>query len=734
MSCDIKYDKIIFTVQKVSRFGPNTFENYVFIGITDDIMLGILNKIENRLNIKREEVLLLKQRYPNYYLEWIEIVKKKMKIKFIPALIQIDDSINDIRKKIFVFLSDPETKTYILPENQELWLKKKDGSFKILGYHYLGFNINPHINDDYKSYEKLMKDAVKDISENNMVIYDILNEDSYVKNIIYLSDAIDEDRYLKQQKVNITKDMINIYFKKYWPYVNLSYDIQDVKNNYLIIKDYFLRENYIFNLIDNIPIDDKTFLPFNIILVQLSINKGNKLLEDEDHDDDNKYIELFPIFDYIREDKIDENTPFIKYYEDILESPFSIISKKAIDNNMLYKKKLKEWIGVKEEPKRNNAITIKRYLKDYNNEHRYSSISLFKSGKIDFSVSFPNELNATFLDVELAVKNCKVLIEDINKNRITKKVDEKDKITPPDLDFKNNNIILKNNTQIIYMNIMIPLRLNKGIDFSKLQEFSKKFPYFIVDNPKNILKKNDLEQNCIRFKYKRVSSFANMNDILLDIDILKQKYDKDLLFIIKTLEKKYQKNIDEIKGYLIEWEKKFSSLRTSKIDSKYKSGITITITNENIFIQGITKVYQIPLLYNFFVNFLTLFFDIDTFLKDKDFKKIFMDKNLKTDVKEYDAYETYEVNNNALAAIDHIDLDYDLDDIDDIADYVDETLEDEVIISPSQHIVGLASDADLDPNIKLSCDDAVPVKDTCEDFCNDKNYFLRRLQRCQRRR
>ena len=729
MSCDIKYDKIIFTVQKVSRFGPNTYENYVFIGITDDIMLGILNKIEKRLNIKREEVLLLKQRYLNYYLEWIDIVKKKMKIKFIPALIQIDDSINDIRKKIFVFLSNPDTKTYILPENQELWLKKKDGSFKILGYHYVGFNIYPHINDDYKSYEKLMKDTVKDISENNMVIYDILNEDSYIKNIIYLSDAVDEEMYLKQQKINITKELINLYFKKYWTYVNLSYDIQDVKNNYLIIKDYFLRENYIFNLIDNIPIDNKTFLPFNIILVQLSINKGNKLLEDEDHDDDNKYIELFPIFDYIREDKIDEDTPFIKYYEDILESPFSIISKEAIDNNRLYKKKLKEWIGIKEEPKRNNTITIKRYLKHYNQEPRYSSISLFKSGKIDFSVSFPNDLSATFSDVELAVKNCKVLIEDINKNRITKKIDEKDKITPPDLDFKNNTIILKSNTQIIYMNIMIPLKLNKGIDFNKLHEFSKKFSYFIVDNPKNILKKDNLEQNCIRFKYKRVSSFANMNDILLDIDILKQKYDKDLLFIIKTLEKKYQKNVDEIKGYLIEWEKKFSSLRTSKIDSKYKSGITITITNENIFIQGITKVYQIPLLYNFFVNFITLFLEIDTFMKDKDFKKIFIDKNLKTDEKKYETYETYEINNSALAEIDNVDLDYELDDIDDIADYVDETLEDEDILSPSQHIVGLASDTEIEPNIKLSCDDPIPVKDTCEDFCNDKNYFLRRLQR-----
>ena len=36
---------------------------------------------------------------------------------------------------------------------------------------------------------------------------------------------------------------------------------------------------------------------------------------------------------------------------------------------------------------------------------------------------------------------------------------------------------------------------------------------------------------------------------------------------------------------------------------------------------------------------------------------------------------------------------------------------------------------EIDPNIKLSCEDPLPELDTCKDLCNDRSYFLRRLQR-----
>ena len=69
------------------------------------------------------------------------------------------------------------------------------------------------------------------------------------------------------------------------------------------------------------------------------------------------------------------------------------------------------------------------------------------------------------------------------------------------------------------------LNLTVSLDFKKLYEFAMKFPYFIVESPKNILKtdKNNKEETSLKLRYKRISGFVNMNDILLDIDKLKEK-------------------------------------------------------------------------------------------------------------------------------------------------------------------------------------------------------------------
>ena len=49
MSCNIYYDDLIFSIQKVSNF--NTKEYYVFIGERDNNILQILKKLEDRKNI-----------------------------------------------------------------------------------------------------------------------------------------------------------------------------------------------------------------------------------------------------------------------------------------------------------------------------------------------------------------------------------------------------------------------------------------------------------------------------------------------------------------------------------------------------------------------------------------------------------------------------------------------------------------------------------------------------------
>ena len=723
MLCNLQYDNIIFNIHKISRIDQ---EYYVFIGNVEENIYNILKKIENRKNIIKEEVKILIENYKDYYINWIKIVKQKIKIKFIPIKIQIDDSLSDIRKKIFTFCSEPEKKIYYLPENQEIFFKKNNNDLEVYGYTYYNSKnktkiaFPPHftkkINDTINLNESYIK---KNTSENIILIYEIFDELKLKDTTIYFSDAIDEQKYILSKSTNIN----NNYFKTYWPFVNLSYNLTEIKNMYILLKEYYTKENYIHELMLKMQNNsNKRFGSCNILTVVLASK------EDEEEKKKENIVDLYPIFDYLREKVLDEKIPFIKYYENMLDMPFSLISKKAIDDKLISKDILKRWIGnVDESRKMEEEIIIKRHLKNYDNQPRYISLMIGKYGKVNINISFLNSNHATFEDVQLGIKECKKIIENINKNRIIKKTGEKEKIETLDLDLINNKIQLKNNTKIVYMNIIIPLNLGVSLDFKKLGEFSKKFPYFLTEVPKDSYITDQKQENSIIFKYKRVSAFANMNDILLEIDKLKQKYDKDSSFIIKALEKKFQKSVDEIKLYLIEWEKKYSLTKSVKIASELKTGIRVSITDHNILISGITKTYQIPLIYRFFVTFLTLFINYDNL--NKDFKKIILSKNNKSV-----QYNQYEYNNNVKLDINKIyEEDYDIDDdyfLDDDIENIKNMYETTSKLNISkQNIIGMAEDIDIDPNLKLKCNDVLLEKDTCTDFCNDKNYFLRRLQR-----
>lgn len=743
MTCNINYEKIIFSVFKKSRIDN---EYYVFLGNIEKNIKNILDKLEKRQSILRDEVLILKNNFPNDYMSWVNIVKNKIKIKFLPYKINIDDTIGDIRKKIFIYLSNYDKKKFILPENQELWLEKKNGGYEIIGYFYENektkekenfipqvyekFNLKINENSFKNNFNK--NNLKKNTSENNILIIDIINENKYINNIIFISDAKEEEEYLKSKKIIITEKLINNYFKKYWPYVNLSYNIEETKNNYLIMKDYLDKEDFIFNIINNIQINKNQFGICN--LLNIVINIGDKT--------EKEYLDLFQIFDYLRENQLGTKVPYIEYAEESFDVPFSLISKKAVDEGKIDKDTLIKWLDVnnKEDSRKTNGIQIKKFSKEYNNKPKYYSLLITKYGMIQINIGYTAENNATFSDVEYTINDCKKFIEDINKNRIIKKIDEKSKIDLPEFKYTNGDIKLNNVTHIKYMNFIIPLNLGRQINFKSLYEFSKKFPYFIVDLPQTSLKKNKNEQkinkldNSLTIKYKRISGFANMNDILFEIDKLKEK-DIETAIIIKLLEKKYHKSIEEIKAYLLEWEKRYASSKSSKISSEFKQGILVTITDNRILIKGITKIYQIPLIYNFFTTFMTLFVNYDNYLKNKNFKKIFTSKNINENAIVFENSYEYENNSNIKLNLNKINYaDYDIETYNDIEEqYLDKNKDEEEDVKKNENLLGtkypgMISVDDVGTDVKLTCDDAIPDKYTCKDTCNDEYYFIRRLQ------
>ncbi len=773
MTCNIKYEDIIFSIYKKSRLGNNEYN--VFIGKVDDNIKNILKKLENRSSIVKTEVLLLKTTYPQYYMEWINIVKQKVKIRFIEMKINIDDSISEIKKKIFVYLSKTENKNYIIPENQELWLKKQNGDNELIGYYYKNKLTDtkelyqPSIFEKISTMSEISKlyfdetNLIKNTSENNTVIYDILNEGNYIKNIIYLCDAKEDETYFKLKKIPINEKLLNSYFKKYWLYVNLNYDINDVKNTLSILKDYFEKEQYVMNLLDGIKINSNIFGSCNVQTIYFKVASDEKLSNEEF--DGKTEVDLFQIVDYLKDNELNDKLPFIKYLDDSFDTPFILISKEAILQNILDKNTLSEWLNldVKSDLKKVNGISIKRYCKIFDNQPRYYSLLLNKYGVLQITISFLNSNKATFEDVTDTMNDCKILINNINKHRLVKKIDEKSKLELPEFKYNDGIITTNISTKITYMNIIIPLNLTVPLDFKSLYEFTKKFPFFIVDVPKNILKKkkennknkennqhkitfkdqmkniNKNKENSIKIRYKRISGFVNMNDILLDIDKLKEKR-LDNGLIIKLLQKKYEKSSEEIKSYIIEWEKKYS-LSKSKISSEFKQGILITITDNKILIHGITKVYQLPLIYKFMTSFMTIFINYDNYLKtSRNFKKIFASNTLNNRNTNSVLENKYEYKNNVKLNMGHgnytnydIDEYYDMNNqllMDEEKNYENELLENELreLNEPIIKPVGMASLNDVGTDIVLKCDDAIPEKATCEDFCNDEYYFIRRLQ------
>jgi len=720
MACNIPYDKIIFSIQKMSRLGKG--KHYVFIGKVIDEIYEILKKFENKKNINKDEVKQLNNIYTKEYVNrWIDIVKNNIKIKFIQEKIQIDDTISDIRKKIFVYLSD---ENYILQENQELWLENEDEK-EIIGYFYENlktkekYNIKPNIYEDINTNfnNKIFndEDLKKNTSENNMVIIDLISK---FRKIIYLADAKEEEKYLRSKNIVITQKLIDNYFKKYWPYVKLNFKNEDIKSDFEIMKEYFNKESYIFNLIETVPIN--YFGSCNILTIILNINEENK----------SEMVDLYQIFDYIKDNKVSDKIPFLKYTDDFLDTNYTIISKEAIENNKIDKNILKKWIyRTKDSVKKINGIIIKRFLKKYNDENRFSNIFINKNGNITMTISFKSGNNASFMDVGTAVNDCKKIIDDINNN-LNK---DDNLIETPNMEIRDNKVIFKSNTKIMFMNVIIPIYYKGEIDLKELYKFSKKFPYFFADIDS---KEKDENENDLVLKYKRVSLFANMEDILYEIDKLKSTYpdDEDTWRIINILQKKYGKNIDEIKRYLLEWERKYHSKQSSYISSDFKKGILIKISKNNILIKGLTKMYQIGLVYNFIVCFLTLFINYDGYIKGDDkFKKLMSSKDFNKDIKIYD--DKYEIEKNVKLVLDNeMEDDYDLDDYEDLRgldeiDYDEEIEIEEEKLDGINKIIGLAKDDEIDPNVRLKCDDPIPDKDTCADFCNDERYFLRRLQR-----
>lgn len=765
MICNLKVDMPLFVVENINRNGDN--KRYWFVDNQEDETIKILSTMEQT---KKIDKIKLKSILPSIYNDIIKDFNNNKVVKFIYDKIRIDDSINDIKKKIFVYCSEPDTNYFIEPKNQMLWININDvNKYKILGYSYNNYKITkPFIYEERKidsTFIDLYNTNKLEIntSENYIVLYDIfkqleLNNTPLLKNVIYITCLQDEIKYIEKKKKVMTEDLINGYLKKYFPAGIINIDINESKSNYIIYKENILKENAIFSLIKFTPDEEKIKAVCSINTIWFNINTKQFMLQYMGLKEDEKppdFIDLYQIFTYICKNKImsnklsqnnkrdysnEKNIIFIRYNDISISTPFNIISQYVISNNYVDKNLLLEWTGYKntkesEKIRDFQGIQMRQYIRDYNGFPKYSHIQFTKWGNIRVSISYYTDYNATMNDVILIIHKLRDLMIEINNNvdyRTSRIYDEKLKIPVPDMSINNGEVILNKNTEIMSINLIVPYSHKHASDFDTMYKFGENFEYMLSPTPDD-----KIEKTTYHIRYNRVSGFANMNKIMAKIDDLKSKNIKDEI-IAAIIEKQDNKTLDEAFNLIKEWNKKYKPLSGENMTLN-KTGIDVVIGHRNIKLNGVNKIYQIIGAYNFFIIFLTYFFNYET-LQHNKYLQFILGKSKSTVSIEQLEQKDIELDQELLQLKEGPGI------VKDINFNTNNMLSSDNTFSfdegnnnnnsslkkilKSKHGRTLASNDEISSDVKMICDDPFPVPelDYCQDLCKEAKYILRRLQ------
>ena len=181
MSCDVKNNTPIIHLVNLTRIKNKCIS---FVGtnvplktITSLEKLKSTGKftstIEGELSsfFTKQTITSLKSIFSKYKISQFEYVRD---------FIRLDDTITNVKQKIFYYLSNLSKKKYYLENNLELWIKNKS-NIEYLGNYYIDANFKPSIYNkfgeiDYEHFiskKGLIINYYNLTQENNECLYDV---------------------------------------------------------------------------------------------------------------------------------------------------------------------------------------------------------------------------------------------------------------------------------------------------------------------------------------------------------------------------------------------------------------------------------------------------------------------------------------------------------------------------------------------------------------------------------
>jgi len=772
--CELDIDRPILTVNLVSR---NSKKAFVFIGKYATGTKGLLSKISQQDSLSQSET---KRVIDNYGLKAKKWISQK-NIYFIEDWINLDDSINLLRKKFFIYLSDPDTDYFLTETNQQIWVESSAGK-EILGYQWEDIELQPSIYSKIEVDKRFVDDfgvkiTIPLINKNGKIIMDLLDVNQINKYEFYVSNLLDEVDLLKSKKVVITNQIRYGYFRKYYPIGSIYYDLKDLKERYQNNKFSIEKERYITHLVSDPEINKelvKKGLNQNCFLLRFSIYAGER-------GNPNEWVDLLKIFNYLRDKHLGMEIPFLKYKDSAWNQTKCVVYKKFADK--ISKKQLSEWIytivknpttGESRTFSRVRGLLIRKRIgeaidddqdskdgkdgKDGKNgkdgkgdeeREQYVTINIFKNGVVEYKANYREDIKANLTNVKKAVEDMAKLIKKINKidYRQNKSFQEKIKIPIPSIDFKKDGLELSEGTHLVFKHA-IQIYSNSNIKYEDFYNFIRGFHSYVIPY------KFKSETFGIEFKYKKVSDFQDMNQIFERINELKAD-DEPEMSIIERIEIEFNKSNLDAQKLLMQWKKIYGTVYGE--DVLKSTGIYIRILNDKIWIMESKSLTQLNFINQFVLALILMYQNLNVYSKNKEFRKYILGEKIEIadleliplpieegNIENIDNYSNLENDYNNVginiedyltnvenATTGNINQESDQKLIEDIGrDKKIKVINDEKEDIPRGK--SYAPDNLLGKDVRLHCEDEDDYdrdNDTCKDLCNDSRYYLRRLQR-----
>jgi hypothetical protein len=742
MKCgsEISYENIVYKIIKINRLKKN--RSYIFVGKPPKNIKDILEKYQSQKELDKKSLATLGEYYSKNNLHTITAHKTK-EFEFIFQHINVDDSITQIKRKIFTFLSTIHD--FIIENNQELWVVKKSNEPILLGYRYSNLDIKPsllsELKPDYKKFvgkngQIILGETL--INNNDTTLYEATDKLDIKSNEIYLHNLMDEVEYLKKSKKEIDTILLNGYLVKHWPNGNINFSTTGLFEDMERLKKLLNTEDKLMDYVNDIKPDSNLFGNCSVIQVRVHITHTYK----ED------FIDLLDIFQLL---KLDTKTPFMRYKDPEWVTPYYVFYKPLIEDGTITERQVKEWIAntkknkdtnVKELKYSTRGLTIKRFLYQSEEGPKYSTINIHKNGNVEISFAYKEVQKAKLSDVYAAIADIGDLLKKVNEidYRIHRRVSRNIKLLLPELSYdkSSNNLNFHGATHLILIDTILPLIYEENIDYKKLNDFSYQFSPYVSP----VLTQKNYEERMLLMKFKRVSNYSKMNEIYEFIHKTFQQVPNTAVEnVVRLVSDNFGKSIDDAFKLYKEWERKYGFLGTNSKGMR-QTGVELKLLNNKIHIKGSKSILQLTSSNDFIIKFLSIFLNQKKYITKNIAKNIFsgelanleqeideeqLDLNINNNLNKYG--NVYNYGNGLGTAFDEDYGNY-MEEItindDENVEEIQVTEEDPFAFNRNSY---LAKNDELTKDVRIQCDDQIKEKDTCTDFCEDEMYTLRRLQK-----